>query len=105
MALLPIIEHLNIIEKILFRLIARLIVLAINPFGLDAAKETFHHRVVPAIALAAHAANDLQLVQRLLVNIRGILHAPDRCDATGRALANLMCWKLVCTITSRNYRN
>ena len=73
---LTIIKQFNVLEKVLFGRFTRLIILAINPFALQAPEETFHHRIIPAIALTAHAAHHLQVFQRLLIGVRSILRAP-----------------------------
>ena len=75
MSSLTIIKHLDVFENILFRLFSCLIILAINPLGLQAPEKTFHHRIVPTIAFAAHNAHNSQIAQNLLISIRGILHA------------------------------
>jgi hypothetical protein len=38
------------------------------PFHLQVQEETLHHGIVPAISLAAHAADDTVLVQQRLVS-------------------------------------
>ncbi len=52
---LPIIEHLNVFEDVLFGFVSRGVAPMIDQLTLQRPEETFDARVVPAIAFAAHA--------------------------------------------------
>ena len=47
-----------------------------NPLHLEVQEEAFSNRIVPAVALSAHAANEAMLVQQVLVELTGILPSP-----------------------------
>ena len=64
---LSIIKNPDVLENCRFRLIASFEMLAIQPLLLDAAPETFHRSVIPAVALAAHAADKAVRLGHLLV--------------------------------------
>jgi hypothetical protein len=44
-----------------------------HQFGLQGVEKAFHRRIVPAVSLAAHRADDAVLSQPLLVSAGGIL--------------------------------
>jgi len=50
------IKHCDIIQDILLRFIPGLVISPLHALLLQAAKEAFHHGVVPTIAFPAHAA-------------------------------------------------
>lgn len=54
MATTAVIKHFNLFEQVRHGFATRAIPRAVNPFVLQAVKETFRRRVVPAAALAAH---------------------------------------------------
>ena len=64
---LAVIKYPDVFEDGRFGLGACFEVLAIQPFLLDAAPETFHRSVIPAVALAAHAADKAVRLGHLLV--------------------------------------
>ncbi len=47
-----------------------------GPFRLEAQEEALHHRVVPAVALAAHAADQAVASQQRLMQRAGVLATP-----------------------------
>ena len=53
-----VIKHRYVIQDILLGFIPALVVPPMHPFLLQAAEETLDHGIVPAITLAAHAAQD-----------------------------------------------
>ena len=54
------------------------VVLLPNPSHLQIQDESLHHRVIPAIAFAAHAAKQTMPSQQHLVQATGVLRAPVR---------------------------
>ena len=56
MKLVAIVEQFNVIKDFRACLISHLLIAVMNEFVLQRTEETFSHRVVVAVALAAHAA-------------------------------------------------
>ena len=44
-----------------------------DPLGLEAQEEALHHRLIPEVALAAHAAHQAMMLQQCLVQRAGVL--------------------------------
>ncbi len=64
-----------VLEDRATRLFSRLKTLVINQLRLDGTIEALHHRVVPAVAFAAHAARHAVIFQQLLVVTASVLAA------------------------------
>ncbi len=64
-----VVEPFNVVVHIRVRVGARAVVPVGNAFCLERMKETLDDRVVPAVALAAHATHDLMLREQLLTGI------------------------------------
>ena len=52
------------------------VVFLLYAFHLQIQEESLHHRVIPAVAFAAHAAQQAMLSQQCLVQTTGVLRAP-----------------------------
>src|SRR6476660_6562040 len=74
----PIVPALQELEDIRSCLIVRQVVALLDEFALQRGIEALHRRVVPAIALAAHRADDAVLLQSLAILVRRELHAAVR---------------------------
>ena len=74
----PIVEHLDVLEDVLFRVFARAVLLMVDQLALERAEETFDVGVVPAVPSARHAHHDAVGGGQLLVRRGGILDAPIR---------------------------
>ena len=61
-----IIEHLNVLENIFFSILVSFIYFALDLLILRTAKETFRTRIIPAITLSVHAANNLVIIQQIV---------------------------------------
>ena len=72
---LAVVEPLDIVEDALPCLVTGAISLVEDPLSFQSAEEALHRRIVPAVALATHAAQHPVLCQELLVVITGILGA------------------------------
>lgn len=46
-----------------------------NPLHLQVQEEAFHHRIIPAVALAAHAGDQAMAGQQVAVGLAGVLAA------------------------------
>src|SRR6476620_5509544 len=66
----PIVPALQELEDIRSCLIVRQVVALLDEFALQRGIEALHRRVVPAIALAAHRADDAVLLQSLAILVR-----------------------------------
>lgn len=77
---LSVVVGLNVFEHINLRVFPRGITGSLSLFDLQEVKEAFHRRVVVAVPLAAHAAEEAVLGQQLLVVVRGLLATPIRVD-------------------------
>lgn len=55
-----------------------LVAAPVDPLGLQSTEEAFDHRVIPAIALATHAALDAMGLEQLAKGLTGVLHAAVR---------------------------
>jgi len=75
---LPVVEDLDVLENRRPSLLVRGEVGLVDPLHLQAAEETLRHVVVPAVALATHAALDASGLQQLLGVLAGVLTAPVR---------------------------
>ncbi len=73
MASLPIVEHLDVFEDVLFGFVSGGIVPLVHELTLERPEETFDVRVVPAVAFAAHARDEAILRESALVAPRGVL--------------------------------
>ena len=51
------------------------IVFVMNSFGFQTVKKTFRHRIIPAVAFPAHAANHAVFLQHTLILVGSILGA------------------------------
>ena len=71
-----VVEALDVLEQSLLGLLSRSIGIVIDEFGFESSKEAFHDGVIVAIASAAHAGQTTIYLQKLLVIVAGILHAP-----------------------------
>ena len=77
-----VVEHLDVIDDILFCFFQSLIVHKVNLLRFQAAKEVLHHCIIPwagyalpAVSFAAHTANDAMLTQDVLIFDAAILTA------------------------------
>jgi len=77
-ATLPIIETQDIGKDVGLRLLARPVVLKVDMFTFEGAKETLHGSIVVTVARAAHADLDLLIAEKSLVWIASILAASIR---------------------------
>src|SRR2546428_403320 len=82
MAALWIVEPFDVLEDIGSRFIARAIArFRVDPLLLEAREEALHRRIVPAVALAAHATGDsvmgeqsLEVFRRVLASLIRVMH-------------------------------
>ena len=68
-----IVENLNVLKDTCPGFLNRPVVLCIDQFDLQAGEERLHHRIVPAIALAAHATPHPMRFDSFLVLIAPVL--------------------------------
>src|SRR5215470_18418508 len=73
MSPLPIVEELEVLDEVDARGGPRQPGGVVDELDLQRREEALGHRIVPAIAPAAHAADDLMLCQGLLIRAAGIL--------------------------------
>jgi len=73
---LPIIEHLDVFEDVLFGFVSCGIVPMIDEFPLQRPEEAFDTGIVPAIARAAHAGREAVRHEHLLIRLCSILAPP-----------------------------
>lgn len=66
----------DVVQNILLSLVPGLVAAPAYPLLLQGAEEAFRHRIVPAVALAAHAAEEAVQRQQLSHRLAGILRAP-----------------------------
>ena len=78
MTALPIIEHLNVLEDVLFRVFTGRVMPLVHELVLECPEEALDTGVVPAVAGAAHAGGDAVLAEQTLVARGGILTAAIR---------------------------
>lgn len=94
---LPIIKHLDVLKAALFGCCSDPIVLVVYPFVLQRSEEVLGHRVIEALALAAHTAPQAVVTQLLPVGARGagaalagmndnVTHFPTVPDGHGQGL-------------------
>src|SRR5215203_7342427 len=69
-----IVPALQELEDVSPGLIVRQVVALLDEFALQRGIEALHRRIIPAIALAAHRADDAVLLQSLAVLVRRELH-------------------------------
>jgi len=62
------------LEQSRAQLFHRAVVLWIDQLHLQPRKERLHHRVVPAVALAAHTRHDAKIIERLLILVAPVLY-------------------------------
>lgn len=74
MTTLPIVEHFDVFEDVLFRFFPCRIVPMMDELLLERAEEAFDTGIIPAIALAAHGARDAGIGEPALVVTTGVLH-------------------------------
>src|SRR4051812_11594660 len=70
----PIVPALQELEYVSPGLIAGQVVALLDELALQRGIEALHRRIVPAVALAAHGADDAMLLQSLAVLVRCELH-------------------------------
>jgi len=70
-----IIEALDVIEHVGFRLVLRSVRGPRRALGLQRGEEAFHRRVVPTVARAAHATGEALVRQHALERLTGVLAA------------------------------
>ena len=70
-----IVEALDVVEHVGFRLLSGAIRFARGSLGLERGEEAFHCRVVPHIARATHAAGETLIRQEPLEQFAGVLAA------------------------------
>lgn len=68
-----VIEHHDVIENVLLCLSAGLVVPPLHAFFLQAREEALRDRIVPAVSLAAHAANEAICLEQTPVGFAGVL--------------------------------
>ena len=68
-----VVEYFDVLENRGARFGARREIFVMNQFRFQRTKEAFHDGVVPAVALAAHAANHAVFFQQRLVVTTGVL--------------------------------
>jgi len=73
MAPLAIVEQLDVFEDFTSCLGSGTPVALIAQFQFERGKKTFRHRVIPAIAFTAHAAQETVRRQQLLILVAGVL--------------------------------
>lgn len=78
MTALPILETHDVRRDVGRGFLAGLVILEMNMFAFEGAKETLYWGTVIAIACAAHADSHLLVSEKLLVGFSGILAAPVR---------------------------
>src|SRR5829696_5780812 len=74
-AIVPALQELKYVSP---GFIACQVVALLDELALQRSVEALHRRIVPAIALAAHRADDAMLLQSLAILVRGELHAAIR---------------------------
>ncbi len=74
----PIVEHLNVLDDILCRVVTGCIVPMVHELAFKCPEKTFDTGIVPAVARAAHAAGDAVLGEQLLVATCRVLAAAIR---------------------------
>src|SRR5829696_4693818 len=72
-----VVKALNVVEDISSRFVAGSIArLAVDALELERGEEALHCRVVPAVAFAAHAADNAVMREKPLEVLRSVLTAP-----------------------------
>ena len=69
----PVVETVNIILQVLRCLLAAPVTPTVHTFSLQGTEETLHRGVIPAVALTAHAWDNLSLLQAPLIFVAGVL--------------------------------
>ena len=75
---MSVVEDLDVLEDAGPGLVTRSVVLLMDQLGLQRVEERLLHRVVEAVALPAHAANQAMFFEELLVVLRRVLAATIR---------------------------
>jgi hypothetical protein len=73
-----VVKHFDVIDHVGFGLLPRGIAIMIRPLARQAAKESFHHRIVQTVPFAAHTTPHAVHGQELLIGLTGILTPPVR---------------------------
>jgi hypothetical protein len=76
MSSLSIVEDFDVVEQAGFGLLVCHVVFSMHPLFFECGKETLDHRIVPAVALAAHTARNIPLLKPPLIGMRGVLATP-----------------------------
>ena len=73
MGTLPVVENPDVLKDRFLCFFTGFEMLLVQPFLLELSPEAFHWRVIPAVALSAHAADEAACPQEILVAPRAIL--------------------------------
>ena len=68
-----VIKHRYVLQDILLRFMASLIVPPLNTLLLQRTEEAFYYRIIPAVTFSTHTARDLVTVQQLPELSAGVL--------------------------------
>ena len=88
MLTLPIVEHLDVFEDVLFGFVSGDIRSLVYQLTLERPEETFDARVVPAVAFATHTGDEAILRESPLVARGGIL------GGFKWSLQHILCWPI-----------
>ena len=73
-----VVEHFDVLEDALTGFSSCQVILVVDQFFLKRAQETFHHRIIPAVPFATHAAGDSVAFKQSLIMLVGIFAAAIR---------------------------
>ena len=94
----PIVERLDVEEKIGSRLLSCVVNGMMDQFAFQSTKEAFHRSVVVIAADAVHAGLNVVLAQQLLINVAGVLAALVRVMNKARARLTLINGHIQCIL-------